>query len=89
LFIVFQRSPLETFEDLAADLVKPYKVNDKTVNQAFELKHGKSIRLFLMDKVSNAEFHPVGVILHRITARFSVSYRKNSNVLSKSAPQRK
>ncbi|TFK31406.1 hypothetical protein BDQ12DRAFT_694203 [Crucibulum laeve] len=43
-------------KNLAADLVKPYKINDKTVNQAFELKHGKSVRNFTMDKVSNAPF---------------------------------
>ncbi|KAF8743558.1 hypothetical protein AX14_002107 [Amanita brunnescens Koide BX004] len=42
--------------NLAADLVKPYKINDTTVNQAFELKHGKSIRVFNMDKVSNGLF---------------------------------
>lgn len=49
------------FEDLGPDLVKPYKIDDKTVNHAFELKHGKSVRLFNMDKVSNSEFLPVGV----------------------------
>jgi len=42
--------------NLAADLVKPYKINDRTVNQAFELKHGKSVRVFTMDKVSNGAF---------------------------------
>lgn len=45
--------------DLAPDLVKPYKVNEKTINQAFELKHGKSIKTFNMDKVSNASFMEV------------------------------
>jgi RNA polymerase-associated protein RTF1 len=44
--------------NLAADFVKPYKINNKTVNQGFELKHGKSIKTFLMDKVSNSTFHP-------------------------------
>jgi len=44
---------LPLFVDLAPDFVKPYKINDKTVNQAFELKHGKSMRTFNMDKVSN------------------------------------
>lgn len=43
-------------KDLAVDLVKPYKINETTVNQAFELKHGKSIRVFNMDKVSNGPF---------------------------------
>lgn len=45
------------FVDLAPDLVKPYKVNEKTMmNQAFELKHGKSLKVFNMDKVSNGPF---------------------------------
>lgn len=42
--------------DLSAEAVKPYKVNDKLVNQVFDLKHGKSIRSFNMDKVSNGPF---------------------------------
>ena len=33
-------------KDLAADLVKPYKINETTVNQALELNHGESIRVF-------------------------------------------
>jgi len=44
--------------NLGPDLVKPYKINDKTVNQALELRHGKSVRLFNMDKVSNSPFLP-------------------------------
>ncbi|GLB39999.1 putative plus-3-domain-containing protein [Lyophyllum shimeji] len=44
--------------NLGADLVKPYRVNDKMANQALELKHGKSVKLFLMDKVSNGPFTP-------------------------------
>ncbi|KAF5384178.1 hypothetical protein D9615_003169 [Tricholomella constricta] len=44
--------------NLGADFVKTYRVNDKVVNQALELKHGKSVRLFNMDKVSNAPFLP-------------------------------
>ncbi|KDR77150.1 hypothetical protein GALMADRAFT_246379 [Galerina marginata CBS 339.88] len=43
-------------KDLAQDFVKPYKINEKTINQAFELKHGKSVKIFNMDKVSNAPF---------------------------------
>ncbi|CAA7268808.1 unnamed protein product [Cyclocybe aegerita] len=42
--------------NLASDFVKPYKINDKTTNQALELKHGKSMRTFNMDKVSNGPF---------------------------------
>ena len=45
--------------DLAPDFVKPYLVDDKTVNQAFELKHGKSTKVFNMDKVSNSCFTEV------------------------------
>jgi len=51
---------IKMLEDLGVDIVKPYMIDDKTVNQTFELKHGKSIRLFLMDKVSNSQFLPVG-----------------------------
>jgi len=43
--------------NLGATLIPPYKVDDKTVNQTMELKHGKSIKPFSMDKVSNAEFN--------------------------------
>ncbi|KAF9563835.1 hypothetical protein CPC08DRAFT_686074 [Agrocybe pediades] len=42
--------------NLAPDFVKPYKINDQTINQAVELKHGKSVRTFNMDKVSNGPF---------------------------------
>lgn len=41
--------------------VKPYKINDKTVNQALELKHGASQRAWNMDKVSNGPFVEVGI----------------------------
>ena len=51
------------FVDLAPDFVKPYKVNDKTMNQAFELRHGKSLKVFMMDKVSNGPFLEVKGIL--------------------------
>ncbi|KAF8056914.1 hypothetical protein FPV67DRAFT_1529440, partial [Lyophyllum atratum] len=42
--------------NLGADFVKPYRVNDKMANQVLELKHGKSVKLFHMDKVSNGPF---------------------------------
>ncbi|KAI6126770.1 hypothetical protein F5141DRAFT_997060, partial [Pisolithus sp. B1] len=42
--------------NLGANLVRPYKINDQTVNQTLELKHGKSVKGFTMDKVSNAIF---------------------------------
>jgi RNA polymerase-associated protein RTF1 len=57
LFMV--RMAVKLLKDLGADFVKPYKINDKTVNQALELRHGKSVRLFNMDKVSNSAFLPV------------------------------
>ena len=46
--------------DLAPDLVKPYMISDKMINQAFELKHGRSAKIFTMDKVSNGPFLEVG-----------------------------
>ncbi|KAI6026028.1 hypothetical protein EDC04DRAFT_2721634 [Pisolithus marmoratus] len=42
--------------NLGANLVRPYKINDRTVNQTLELKHGKSVKGFTMEKVSNAPF---------------------------------
>jgi RNA polymerase-associated protein RTF1 len=42
--------------NLGANLVRPYKINERTVNQLLELKHGKSVKTFYMDKVSNAAF---------------------------------
>ena len=39
------------------------------VNQAFELKHGRSTKLFNMDKVSNGPFLEVGFLILRL--RFS------------------
>ena len=47
---------VKLWKDLSAETVKPYKVNDKLVNQVLDLKHGKSIRSFNMDKVSNGPF---------------------------------
>ncbi|KAL0946298.1 hypothetical protein HGRIS_012545 [Hohenbuehelia grisea] len=38
------------------EVVKPYKINDKSVNRQFELRHGKSVRTFAMDKASNSTF---------------------------------
>ncbi|KAM5545964.1 hypothetical protein V8D89_000090 [Ganoderma adspersum] len=42
--------------DVPETTVKPYKVNDQTVNQEVELKHGDSTRRFAMDKISNGPF---------------------------------
>ncbi|EIW79650.1 plus-3-domain-containing protein [Coniophora puteana RWD-64-598 SS2] len=41
---------------LAMNLTKPYKINDTLIDRAIELKHGKSVRAFNMDKVSNSDF---------------------------------
>ena len=45
-----------TFQDLAGELVKAYKVDDKEMDQALELKLSKSTRVYPMDKVSNSSF---------------------------------
>ncbi|KAI1792802.1 plus-3-domain-containing protein [Ganoderma leucocontextum] len=42
--------------DIPETTVKPYKVNEQTVNQEVELKHGESTRRFAMDKISNGPF---------------------------------
>ncbi|CAL1710020.1 unnamed protein product [Somion occarium] len=42
--------------NLGANLVKPYKINDRTINQVLELKHGAAIKTWAMDKVSNSPF---------------------------------
>lgn len=39
--------------------MKPYKVDGKLVNHALDLRHGKSVRSFGIDRVSNAPFHSV------------------------------
>ncbi len=47
--------------ELALDFVKPYMINNnKMINQAFELTHGRSAKIFTMDKVSNGPFLEVG-----------------------------
>ncbi|KAH7919395.1 plus-3-domain-containing protein [Leucogyrophana mollusca] len=45
-------------QNLGANLAKPYKINEVTVNQTLDLKHGKSVKSFNMDKVSNSAFIP-------------------------------
>ncbi|TEB25534.1 hypothetical protein FA13DRAFT_1756583 [Coprinellus micaceus] len=37
-------------------IYRPYKVNDRAINHAVELKHGKSIKVFNMDRISNSPF---------------------------------
>ncbi|KAG2007226.1 hypothetical protein CC2G_014939 [Coprinopsis cinerea AmutBmut pab1-1] len=43
-------------QGIAPKPVKPYKVNDRLINQAVELKHGQSVREFSMDRISNSDF---------------------------------
>ena len=43
-------------QGLAMNLTKPYKINNTLIDRAIEIKHGKSVRAYNMDKVSNAEF---------------------------------
>lgn len=45
--------------DLGADLVKPYTFENQITDQVLELRHGKDIKHFAMDKVSNGPFTDV------------------------------
>ncbi|KAG6860801.1 hypothetical protein C0995_007511 [Termitomyces sp. Mi166 len=42
--------------NIGADTVKTYRINDKQTDQTLELMHGKSVKPFPMDKVSNGPF---------------------------------
>ncbi|KAG6857481.1 hypothetical protein H0H87_002106 [Tephrocybe sp. NHM501043] len=42
--------------NLGVDNIKTYRLNDKQADQTLELKHGKSVKPFPMDKVSNSPF---------------------------------
>ena len=53
---------VEIIAELGLEPVKPYKIDDKFIDRNFELKHGKSLKWFSMDKVSNAEFPEVGLL---------------------------
>lgn len=55
-----RKSIVETIVELGIDAVKPYKIDDKIIDRNFELKHGKSVKWFSMDKASNSEFLMVG-----------------------------
>jgi RNA polymerase-associated protein RTF1 len=48
---------------MAPGVVKNYQINDLVVNRVFELKHGKALKAWPMDKVSDSPFtqvrHPV------------------------------
>ncbi|KAH6910707.1 hypothetical protein BKA70DRAFT_1271306 [Coprinopsis sp. MPI-PUGE-AT-0042] len=43
-------------QGISTESTKPYKVNDRTVNQMVDLQHGKSVKAFNMDRISNAPF---------------------------------
>jgi len=45
--------------DLGVNLVKPYKINEKTIDKNFELRYVDTTRLFPMDKTSNGPFTQV------------------------------
>lgn len=61
MFVLLNDYPVcsRTAVDLVSDGVKPYKVNDRAINHAVELKHGKSIKVFNMDRISNSPFTDV------------------------------
>lgn len=70
MFVLFQTNASQyTLEDLGVNLVKPYKINDRMVNQTLELQHGKSIKAFLMDKVSNSKIDSVRLLLVSFLAK--------------------
>lgn len=70
-------------EDLGATLVKPYAINDQMVDRTLELKHGKSTKVFNMDKVSNSDFDLVGPMFALFSMDFQSDLRKSLNVLTK------
>jgi len=43
--------------NLGANTPRPYRINDRTVNLTLELRYGKSVKAFVMDRVSNAKFN--------------------------------
>lgn len=43
-------------QGVSNESTKPYKVNERTVNQMVDLQHGKSVKAFNMDRISNAPF---------------------------------
>lgn len=55
------KSVVEIIIELGLEPVKPYKIDDKSIDRNFELKHGKSLKWFSLDKVSNSGFHAVGL----------------------------
>lgn len=58
---------------ISSELVEPYQLNLKTVNQQIEVKHGALQRAFLMQKVSCGSFTDV-------SGRCAVSFVRSLNV---------
>ncbi|TFK29461.1 hypothetical protein FA15DRAFT_582199 [Coprinopsis marcescibilis] len=42
-------------QELSPNPVKPYNVNDRMINLAVNLKHGKALKQFNMDRISNSD----------------------------------
>jgi hypothetical protein len=79
--------------DLVSDGVKPYKVNDRAINHAVELKHGKSIKVFNMDRISNSPFTDVRLFRSNIPCHSNSPSSGNSTaypgrVNKKASPSR-
>jgi RNA polymerase-associated protein RTF1 len=53
--------PVHGHQGVSTQVAKPYKINNQSMNQILELKHGSSVKAFPMDKVSNAPFQQVSV----------------------------
>ena len=49
----------ELFAAFHDQLVRPYKMNDQTVNQEIVLKHGGALKQWPMDRISNSSFTEV------------------------------
>lgn len=43
-------------QSLSETPVKPYKINDRMIDLALDLKHGKAQKAFNMDRISNSQF---------------------------------
>jgi RNA polymerase-associated protein RTF1 len=72
--------------NLGANLTRPYKVNEATVNQTLELKHGKSVKTFHMDKVSNTAFDAVRTLFIFFLGSDTAECRRSSIDLAKRVP---
>lgn len=82
-FLATALALVKLWKDLSKETVKPYKVNDKLVNQGFDLKHGTSIRSFNMDKVSNGPFIEARFFLYMVRAACDLLLQKEFDRLVK------